>query len=37
LEDDVITIYGEADGLKTYTTIMGAEMTIPQVYIDKIE
>lgn len=29
LEDDIITIYGELTGEKTYTTVMGASMTIP--------
>ena len=37
LEDDIITIYGTANGLKTYKTILGASVTIPEVSIDKIE
>lgn len=31
LEDDTITFYGKADGLYTYTTVLGASMTIPSV------
>lgn len=31
LEDDIITFYGNSMGLLTYKTVMGAEMTIPQV------
>lgn len=37
LEDDWITFYGEYDGLYSYTTVMGAEKTIPSVkakYVD---
>lgn len=29
LEDDIITMYGELDGEKTYETIFGASVTIP--------
>ena len=29
LEDDIVTMYGELQGEKTYTTVMGASMTIP--------
>lgn len=29
LEDDIITMYGELTGEKTYTTVMGASVTIP--------
>ncbi len=29
LEDDIITMYGELTGTKTYTTVMGASVTIP--------
>lgn len=39
LEDDKVTFYGSFQGLKTYTTVMGAELTIPWVqaeYIDVI-
>ena len=31
LEKDVVTFWGNSNGLLTYKTIMGAEMTIPQV------
>lgn len=31
IEDDIITIYGELSGEKTYETVMGAEVTIPAV------
>jgi uncharacterized protein YcfL len=37
LEDDDITIYGTVVGLKTYTTIMGASVTLPEISIDRIE
>ena len=31
LEDDIITIYGEMQPLKTYTTVMGASVSIPAI------
>ncbi len=37
LEDDVVTFYGEFDGLHTYETVLGSSLTIPKVsakYID---
>lgn len=37
LEDDIITLYGTMEELKTYTTVMNSSMTIPQMtakYID---
>ena len=37
LEEDIVTFYGEYDGLYTYTSIFGEEITIPSVnatYID---
>ena len=37
LEDDIITIYGEMMDLKTYETVMGSSVTIPQVYARYIE
>lgn len=37
LEDDDITIYGTVVGLKTYTTIMGASVTLPEISIDRLE
>lgn len=35
LEDDYITIEGISSGNITYTTVMGAEQTIPSVIVDK--
>lgn len=29
LEDDIITMYGELKGEKTYTTVLGASVTLP--------
>lgn len=37
LEYDHITIYGKAMGTKTYTTVMNAQRTIPQVYAGYID
>jgi hypothetical protein len=37
LEGDQVDVYGELSGLKTYTTVLGAEKTVPEVnaaYID---
>lgn len=37
LEEDIITIYGEFEGLTSYTSVLGAKITVPQVsaqYID---
>jgi hypothetical protein len=31
LEEDVVTFYGEASGDKTYTSVLGEEITIPAV------
>ena len=36
LEDDIITMYGTIDGLKTYTTIFGGEVTIPEMTVKYI-
>lgn len=36
IEDDYITVYGECDGTKTYTTIMGGSVTIPSMNAEKI-
>ncbi len=35
IEDDMITIYGECTGTKTYTTIFGASVTIPSMTAEK--
>lgn len=37
IEDDIITIYGVADGLYTYTTIIGGTVTLPRIIVDKME
>ena len=37
LEDDIITFYGEYDGLYSYETVMGATVTIPKVSAKYIE
>ena len=37
LEDDWITIYGEYDGLYSYTTVMGAKKTIPSVKVKYVD
>ena len=37
LEDDYITIYGVSKGIETYTTVLGASMSIPSVQVDKID
>ena len=37
IEDDMVYIYGTMDGTKTYTTVMGASVTVPKVnakYVD---
>ena len=33
LEDDIITIYGKADGIKEYTAILGNKIQIPSVVV----
>ena len=37
LEDDWITFYGEFDGLYSYTTVMGAQVTIPSVKAEYVD
>lgn len=37
LEDDYITIYGVSEGITTYTTVLGASISIPSVSVDKID
>lgn len=37
LEDDIIVMYGELTGEKTYTTVMGASVTIPSFSAEYIE
>lgn len=36
LEDDWVTVYGTSQGLYTYTSTMGGEITIPLVSVEKI-
>ena len=31
LEDDMVTLWGKADGLRTYQSILGASITIPEI------
>ena len=37
LEEDIITIYGELEGLETYTSIMGSSVTIPSITSNYVE
>lgn len=37
IEDDMIKIYGTMDGLMSYTSVLGASITIPQVFAKYIE
>ena len=37
LEDDIVTFYGRYDGLTSYTTVMGATVTLPCIYAEYIE
>lgn len=37
LEDDIITIYGTSAGTISYQSTMGGKITIPAVYVDKID
>ncbi len=37
LEDDTITVYGTASGLKTYTSTLGAQITLPKINAAKID
>lgn len=37
LEDDIITIYGTSVGTISYESTMGGQITIPAVYVDKID
>ena len=37
LEDDIVTMYGELQGEKTYTTVMGASVTIPSFSAEYID
>ena len=37
LEDDQITVYGTSSGIYTYTSTMGAAISIPSMVVDKID
>lgn len=37
LEDDYITVYGTSTGIYTYETVMGNELSIPSMSVDKID
>ena len=37
LEDDIITVYGRLNGLKTYTSVMKSEITLPEIVAQYIE
>lgn len=37
LQNDIITVYGELDGLETYTSIMGGSVTIPSITSNYVE
>lgn len=37
LEDDIVTFYGQYAGLYSYTSVLGAEITVPSVMIQYIE
>ncbi|MBQ3463638.1 MAG: hypothetical protein IJH36_11140 [Clostridia bacterium] len=37
LEDDYVTVYGTSLGLYSYQSTMGGKITIPALYLDRIE
>ena len=37
LEDDTITVYGTSLGLYSYTATLGSKVTIPAIYVDRID
>ena len=37
LEEDIIDIYGQLGGMYTYTTVMGADNTVPLMYAEYID
>ena len=37
LEDDLVTVYAECEGLHTYESVRGDEITIPKFSIESIE
>lgn len=36
LEDDIVILYGELNGIKTYTTVLGSSLSIPQMKVKYI-
>lgn len=37
LEEDIVKLYGTIKGLKTYTAVLGNQITIPEIYAEYIE
>lgn len=37
LEEDIITVYGVSRGLHSYTTVLGASVTLPLVEVDRVD
>lgn len=37
IEGDIINVYGKVSGFKTYTTVLGAETTIPWIFTSYLE
>lgn len=37
LENDVVTIYGKLDGIKTYTTVLGSNVSIPYLKAEYVD
>ena len=36
LEDDKVSVYGEYDGIETYTTILGGSVSIPRIEATRV-
>ena len=36
LEDDIITMYGKMNGIKSYTTVLGAQAQVPHLFAEYI-
>ena len=36
LENDVVTLCGQSQGLMTYTSVMGSDITCPCIYVDEV-
>ena len=37
LEDDIVTVYGTAEGEYSYTSVLGAYITIPKILAEYVE